>query len=524
MDHSHPPQADDGLPRSVFFIGATYVILAVVTSLVLGRFIYWDDWVVIGVRPEWVIERFLQAGTPFAWTGWLLTTVNDALIPVSRLSTQALWLLTCGLFARIVYRNVKSAPIAALVGLVALIAPLNSARVAVINMPAMLCVTLFFVGWLSIHRRAWLATPAFLLSFTLPSLLFLFAAPFVERCWHAWNTSEWRKPTVAVQLVLYALLPPGYWLAKSIWWAPRGIYQGYNTETSLANVKWAGELVVDDAQHIAQHLAPAWYLALALVTVLAWPIARSLTRSLQSTRESKEARGTRWPLWLALCGVAMLVLAVLPYLLVGNPPRWAVWDSRNQALVPFAFALLLAALLVWLPRRSAAAVMALCLSVGLLHWAGQTYVIWRDGLKQEAIQRLWAAEPAVRDAHIIMLDDRSGIPFANRRNPGWYELSGLLADAFGNERRIAIEAPQWTNHLCQAKEHFRFRTPYYRTGDTMEAFPSSPQDLNIVRTVLTDESGSRRWWKRLLKPTVGLRMTAQREFDHCPSKAPEAGG
>lgn len=507
--------------KPAIFTGGIYALLAVVTTLVLGNFIYWDDWVVVGVQQEWVTQRFLQAGTPLAWTGWLLTAANEASVPVFRLASQALWLLTCGLFGLIVYRSVKIAPIAALICLLALIAPFNSARASIINVPAMICVTLFFFGWLLMRRHAWLAVPAFLMSFTLPSLLVLFAAPFFERCWQALNDSEWRRPAIAVQLGLYALLPPGYWFAKSIWWRPWGIYEGYNSAISLSNVKWASELVVEDAKYIVQHLASGWYLALAIVAVAAWPLAHSLTRSLRSACSTEADIRRRWPVWLALGGVAMLLLAVFPYLLVGNPPRWAVWDSRNQILVPFGFALTLAALIAWLPPKPAAGVMALCLSIGLLHWGGQTYLIWRDGAKQQAIQRLWAAEPAVRHAHIVILDDRTEMPFANRRKPGWYELSGLLAHALGNEQRIAIEALQWTNDLCEAKAHFRFRTPYYRTGDTLQVLPDSPQNLNILRTVLTDENRPRHWWKRLLNPTADLRMTAQREFDHCPVQAPK---
>lgn len=484
-------------------VGA-YFLLTGFFILLIGSSIYWDDWTVIGVARELNSTRFMQAGTPLGWTGHLHSSLTPEILPAYRLVILCLWGGACGIFGWITFQISKNASLAFWVAVVSTVAPFNSARIAIINTPAIICVAAFFSGWAMMQRSALVATLLFLFSFTLPSLLFLYAAPFVA---YAFSQMAGRRfPTIpaALKLGVFAFLPVAYWTARSIWFAPTGVYEGYNGTISLKNILSAGYLVFLDIKHHVRHTHPGWYLATITFAVFMAPAAASWVSKFQSSVPTEKNRRT--VLILAGCGLALLILGTLPYFLVGNSPRWSVWDSRNQILIPFGFSLMTAAALLFFNPRPAKWLLSLLVSISLLYAGGQGYLLWRDGEKQAVIQQMWSASEAVRVSHVVILNDKTSVPFANRRQPGWYELSGMLATAYGNERRIGIEESQWTNKLCNPLAHFAYTSPFYRTGDVPLALTEAPDGVRIIRTTFRDPEQPRPWMERVIRPFTGVRM------------------
>lgn len=500
-------------------LAGSYFLLTGIFILLIGGSIYWDDWTVIGVARELNATRFLQAGTPFGWTGHLHSSLSTDILPAYRLGILALWGGICGVFGWITYLHSRNGTLSLIVTVIAAISPFNSARTAIINTPAIICVGAFFAGWLIMRKNVVAAALLFLFSFTLPSLLFFYAVPFLTYAIALRRENPAHTVRAYLNLGLFFLLPFAYWTARSIWFEPKGIYEGYNGAISLQNVLSAGYLVVLDVKHHVRYVGAGWYVATAVLALALVPVSASLVSRLQSSVPPERHRRT--VLVLLACGLGMLILATLPYFLVGNSPRWSVWDSRNQILIPFGYALTATSVLLHVRQKLATGLFCLIASVSLLYAGGQGYLLWRDGEKQALVQRMWAESPAVKDAHVVILDDKTSTPFANRRQPGWYELSGILAMAYGDERRIGIEESQWTDKLCHPLGHFAYTSLFYRTGDVPLALAEAPDGIRIVRTTFRDAEEPRSRLMRIVQPFVGVRMEATDARGDCDGVSPD---
>lgn len=367
------------------------------------------------------------------------------------------------------------------------------------------------IGWVVMRKSAALATIAFLASFTLPSLLFLYALPFAEHIGRLIKNKDRFSAHNLASTTYLATLPPLYWLAKSVWLEPHGIYQNYNQNISLQNAFSAIQITLTDIKYIAMNLEMGWYAGAIACIVALLPLSKQIIRWALSDQNSKPT----WVLPLELAGTAALLLGIAPYLIAGHAPRWAVWDSRNQILIPFAFAILVTAVLTQLPKRISAATLATILGASIVYWSGQGYLLWRDWQKQIMIQRHWASDAKVAKADIVILDDQSSIGFANRRLPRFYELSGMLADAFGDEKRIGVEASQWIDAICNPNKNPMFRSKYYRTGDAKSSEGWDEHSWLIVRTTLSDKTPKPSKIHSLRYPTTNWLIASEPDQSMC---------
>lgn len=491
-----------------------HVAIAVGTATLLGPALFWDDWIVVGAPADLNIELFTQAGTAFGWTGRVHSALSEENLVVYRLGIVSIWALICAMFGWIAHLPTKDWKVGALIATLTMIAPFNSAKFAIINTPAVLCVAAFMTGWIVMRRSTILASTAFLISFTLPSLLFLYALAFAEHVWRIIKSNDLFSARSLISTAWLAALPPLYWLFKSVWLHPYGIYENYNQSISLRNAISAIRITLTDIKYIIQHLEVGWYAATAAFAIALIPISKRIIDWAFSDHKINPDFTRR----LAISGAAALLLAATPYLIAGHAPRWAVWDSRNQVLIPFAFAILAVSGLTAAPRGISTVFLATTISISLVYWCGQGYLLWRDWQKQEFIQKHWESNLDVADADIIILDDKSSSGFANRRSPKFYELSGMLADAYKDERRIGIEASQWIDDICDPGLNVIPRSRHYRTGDAASSAVDRQGGLKVVRSTLSDDQSRGISFKALTNPTSKLTITTKQTPEECDNQ------
>jgi hypothetical protein len=213
-------------------------------------------------------------------------------------------------------------------------------------------------------------------------------------------------------------------------------------------------------------------------------------------------------------GLATLAIAELPYLIVGKIPSFANWETRHQLLMPISVAIIIvsairalsAILSVRVVQVTAFAQTAVrAISVGLVAIFALTSMtvslaLVADWHKQEQITTALSHEPLVRRASTVVFSDlASGLNYDSRPY-SFYEYTGWLKRAFGDETRLGIDLTYVPAFVGGALESFRYAASRYGYG---EYVPST--DGVLVQIVPVEKSS---WWTLLAdEPSVKVRVT-----------------
>src|SRR5690606_15478799 len=116
-----------------------------------------------------------------------------------------------------------------------MIFPLNSARVAGINVPYATCYLAFFLAWYLLKERKKVAAVLFLFSFNTNSLLVFYVLLI-----YVFNFTNRQGNHVAVtkrirQNWIFIALPFFYFFVKQYFFKPYGFYENYNSNFDVSN-------------------------------------------------------------------------------------------------------------------------------------------------------------------------------------------------------------------------------------------------------------------------------------------------
>jgi len=391
--------------------------------------VFWDDWTLYRASPATIARMFEDAG---AVPG--ITQLHLALLGLGMWSykvlTFALWLGTGLLLNRILARNrffTGGARFA--IVLLFLVLPFNAARIAAIDFPYTLCCFLFFLAWELMDRRRVTALVLFAASFITPSLLVFYALPILDMAYRGGHLASLRAVAAFVRRRLdFLLLPLLFFAVRMATFAPSGTYANYNNNYDLANVRRAVTLQLADARDLPLWLDPL--LALVLLP-LAWLVLRPMGPALRGDA----IRPGRLLACFAL-GVAAFVLGGFPYWILGHIPTFTEWTSRHQLLLPLGTALMLVALLWFLPGRARTAALSVLVAASLSFGIGNAYAFWVDWKKQRTIAELMAREPAIAQASFVVFLDHTQPLNAIGRSYRVYEWNGLMEEVFHSQTRF----------------------------------------------------------------------------------------
>jgi hypothetical protein len=336
--------------------------------------------------------------------------------------------------------------------------PANLVNIELIMMPFAVCYACFFVA-AAVYRRSirsegtpslllrLLALGLFYFSFMMQSLLVFYAVFLL----YAFASSPGRADRAGVRLIMFVkrhadfiALPVLYWVVRAVWFRPFGEYAGYNAfQHRLASVvadlasSLYGGLVVPLARgvHETRQLP-----AVALVVLAAVLLLRPLWASAQWERQGR----------LLALGFGLACVGLLPYVVVGKSPAPPdPWVTRFAYLVPLGAAFLVYASLKWYlsfigaPRyvimTAASFVVAAFATADVANYL--TFGI--DGLKQEAIVLGFRDQREIAAAATIVVEDSAEWLSAYDRQFRVYEYTGMLKQAFGDERRLGIRDGQY---------------------------------------------------------------------------------
>jgi len=489
----------DGLIVAVAFIlgfGLTF----------LDSGVYWDDWV--WFRQPWSVLADISRQLGSLWPAWTLAAPfqsQDAMwatraIAMLAYLLAALWFL--GLLRDVgVDRTTRL-----VMALVFATLPVNGARIPVSTAAYGVALALFMGGFrlvsLSYHsRRTWLrvaAAVALLLSLRAASLGVLL---LVVYAYVIWREGAVRTPGRWVRALArrgeLLAVPIVYLLLTAFVFVPHGEYAGYNEVTrsavftlpkTLTAAMWHS-LVAPVLLGVKSIASPWGIVSAALILGLVWVAMRgSAHRGCMARRDAA--------LWVA-AGVALVAIAVVPYLIVGKMPALSDFESRHQLVVPVGAALGLGAgiRLVFGPSRRGSIAVLVAASVlcgGFIAAdASNSLSYLREHYKHVALMDLMRESPAFQKGTTFLFDDATTELNANRRTSVRdYEYAGMMAETFGDQTRFGADVSDFESRGMGAyRQGF---TSLYKMGDYVEVPPQyvvevrqGPVDLSADRQVLS---------------------------------------
>jgi hypothetical protein len=409
-----------GVRTNYFFtLLALYTIAHGGLAFILNA-VYWDDWVLYHVPARTVLETFRMAGTFLNWVGYLHVGMQSLGPWAYHALTFVLYFLSGIYLWRVLERHawIEEQTRLTIVALF-LVLPFNIARVAAINFPYAVCYLFFFVGWSALGRFRFLALLSFFIAFNTQSLLVFYALPAFEYFVRTAKplslraTVDWSKRNVDI-----LLLPFAFWILKKAFFKPYGMYAGYNEHLSFHTI--VPSLVAMPSYIVSQRIP------MVMLMLCGVPVGL-LLRALPAQRKRH--------LFFAF-GFVALATAIFPYLILGLVPTFTDWTSRHQILMPLGVSLLIAGLGTIIRPPGGGSITQLVISASLAWNISAYYGLYIDEQKQQDLIEFFRSSPQVRNASLVVFDDNA--ENAIDRKYRFYEWTGLLKKAFGDETRFAV--------------------------------------------------------------------------------------
>jgi hypothetical protein len=520
---------------------------------------YWDDWVVNFDT----LQTAREAGVP--WVGYIFAALYPMGIGIFKVIALGATIIVGCTTYEISGRGLGLSPRERLLLAMIMVAlPLNSTRMIAVLYTYAWSLALFFVAWYLLVRkkpssagriRYVVATLLLFVSYTTGSLLLFTVIPIAHLAYLATRRDVplWEGlARFAVRFWYLFLAPVVFWTARTLFFQPFGPYEGYNR---LGLAGGMSNPVAVDALGLSATLV-------FVSTVLVWRLlphssryARRVQRVslgtlacttgamgcfLLANSNSPASTALVVPVTLLLCalillataifpgdtgpasddigtepgnrdvtpilavGLIALVLAILPYLLVGKLPSFDQWETRHQLLMPLGVGVIIVATGRALSGLFPLSVVRL-LAVGLvtistfasLTISLQLVADWR---KQVQVIEALAREPLAQKASIVVFSDQAPELNYDGRGFQFYEYSAWLTGAFGNHSRLGIDETS-VRHFINGN----FRS--YQANASRYGFAGYRKPTRGVLVQIIPLDGAS-WWPLVAdQPSIRLRVT-----------------
>jgi hypothetical protein len=469
--------------------------------------VYWDDWVVYNMDKANIIDMFKQAG---AWEcAYLHLLVSTGGVTTYRVVVFASYLLAALCFFCVLRElSVARYDRFFIVFFFALF-PVNNARMAMINMPVSISYAMFFCGfWVTLlylkKHNYWyraIALSLLFVSFRVNSLLVFYlivilCIMYLDRPVPL-SISGWLR--LLPHYADYILLPFLFFIVKNLYMKPYGRYAGYNQITLDGVVKTLiDKICVFDTSFFAvidkvigyEFFSPLYQSVASINIFLPFTVVMFVIALLFLCKKvfKKVDRESFKTLGCFLLGVFTFWLAAFPYIVVGKIPALGDWASRFQLLVPFGVSFLLVYGFKLLCRHRAFTFpIYFLLGIMFIHAAILDKISFqRDWYKQlSIIENMRNSTLIVNNTSFLFRDDtRADLNF-NSRTYRFYEYTGLMKEAFKDERRFGMELQVYNDDNKTIHNLEKFMTSSYNMGDFVFREPDSTVIISRGTTELS---------------------------------------
>lgn len=503
-------------------IGKEYYIYIILYSLAFGlillnRGIYNDDWVYYNMKSSVVLDTYTQAG--LTWFGYFqvfILSFSESILIYKIIIFQTF--LGSGLLLDGILKNIREIESydRIIIVLLFLLFPVNSARAMFTIVVYGICYFLFFLGfYLTIKNRIknnvilrLFILIIFIMSFATQSLLLFFSLVVAYIIY-----SKKYKESVKIVLlkhVDYLLLPMVFWIIKTLYFKPYGLFEGlYHIEFKFNNiVTWISNALITSYTSFFQVLDLAFegigFSIIVSAIILSFFIHKKYIYSFTHKKEFV----------LVVFGIIAFFLGVIPYILVGKTPSLSDWNSRDQLLVPLGAAFILCYGIKIISSRFDinthirtfiyCLVIILCINLNF-----NTYLNYQiDWYKQVSIIENLKTNTEIQNHTTILFKDNTIDYNVNKRLYRFYEYTGMMKYAYGTENRFGDNIEFYNTHNISyysvaLTEHYNMKDYIINEPDLIVFINKGEYDIsnknrNTLRLLINELSNTNEFNKNII--------------------------
>lgn len=410
--------------------------------LLINLGVFWDDWTLYNMSSTIILDKFKQAGIPYAgyFHNFLLSIGNG--VSVYRILAFVTYFLSAVFLYFILYKidEIDRFDCFLIVTFFAIL-PVNSARIALIDSPYALCHFLFWLGFLflSLYLKdnkivfRIIALMLFFLSFVTASLLVFYVLVVLYIAYFEFY--KWSLNDLFIKKIIkysdFIVLPIVYWVIKTLYFTPYGLYAEYN-QLSLKKLYYVPQLLLlslytSFVELFKQLFITNSFILLIILGIVIFPLLQN--------RCSQKANDRKFMFFYF--GWFLFFLAVYPYTAVGRNPGLIDWNSRHQLLIPLGVSIIIIyGIKILIPfERIQKIFYSLFISSFLLTNISLYIDFQKDWYKQVSLIENFKTNEIIKGNTTFLFDDRTELN-ANHRLYRFYEYSGLMKYVFGRETKF----------------------------------------------------------------------------------------
>jgi hypothetical protein len=413
--------------------------------------IWWDDWTLFGTSPSALRDEYQKLGSFPPGLANIVIFLNE-LGPISyRLTTFLCYLASTLVLYKIISRDYDSYQLAFPIAILFAVMPVNSARIAAINVGYAICLSLFLVAGYLVRKHIGLGIAILFTSYVTASLLpFTLLILLNEIVYFKKRSIKFGDKSSIKKLSLIFVLPLVYWSIKNIWFKPSGIYSDYNQHFDLSNLPYQIKTSFLSSFSLTFSFI-ALIIAFCLLYLIWWNLALPNSINVKTL----------------FLGFAILILGAFPYWIVGLIPSDQDWMSRHQLLMPFGLSLILSYILLKNSRvNKILFVLVVSLSVS---WWTNTYSNYASETRYQdsIVSELIHIHSEVRECTEFVIEEIRIDRNSERPVKRFYEWNGMLTSAGFGEQVTVI--PNGDTKGFDSGKYDLFFNSIYKASDFMRS-------------------------------------------------------
>lgn len=398
----------------------------------ISNAVFWDDWIIYQSDSNTIQNHFTTAGQP------LFGLLHSLLIPfgpwIYKTLSFILTFLNGVLIDRILRRfNSINNGLRFFITLFFLVLPLYYSRITIITFPYTLCTFLFFFAWYIYKFNRQLSFLFFSLSFETNSILCFYLLPLIDFYTDGLNRSFKFSNFINFirRNVFTILLPIIYYLIRFIYFKPYGFFENYNRHFSIKNILIsASKQIYNSSLIYLPNLIPVLIISILIFWVLT--NKRNILSSFLIDANNKTKKS------ILFFGFLAILVACFPYWILGHTPTFAFANSRHQLLLPLGASICISYYIFVLKVESRKILISLVISICLVINITTYRDLLVDWNKQQELINLISSDKLIKNADLIVFEDKTKSINSTSRYYAFYEWNGLLNSAFSDQSRAAI--------------------------------------------------------------------------------------
>ena len=463
--------------RAIFASLAAIFVVTHLWILLSFEALYWDDWTLLNSSDANIRQLFQFTGFD------LLGSFHVLFSPFGVGAYKILTLVSLALasyFAFLILRNYRfNALQAGSITALFIVAPLNTAKIAAINVPGTLFATIFFLAWILLLRdlqkpsllQRVCALALFSVAFYFPSSLAFFALPGMSIAWFAYRSNEhWAKRlSMFFGRIDFLMLPfVQFAIFRVFFFKPHASiaaeYHAFGLRTSRL------QEAVDRIQ--ADFLIDMpWVIRIILFVLPILCLVRFFKRPADLDGQTTRVVDVTFAIGLSAC-----FFALLPYVAVGRLPVFSDWNSRYHLFLPFGFALVCWCICQYIAAYACQkwvgiGAFVLMLSLSTVFSVSSYFEYASDWRKQQQLMSALEKLSVVNPSNNIIFED--SVAYAKRRQLRYYEYTQMMMLAQPRWHGVALSASQ-----LKVVGSGSLRN-YMQTLDQIENIQLKPQNFGL---------------------------------------------